>query len=331
MTISATIIRLLTFRLTREEMLQFNRKHFIAGLIGTWIVGMGRYWDDSGANLLQHLGLGSVIYIFVLAGFVWLILKPFQLDNWNYFTVLTFIGLTSFPAIFYAIPVEQFFTIRTANSMNVWFLAIVAAWRLRLLYYFLKHFARLSKGDTVTVTLMPICLIISTLTALNLHRVVFQIMGGIREPTPTPHDSSYLILMLLTGISMFLTLPLLLSYGLGVYRSRKMNKVRSYKVTVPFVEANFIEIAQALNQDIDLGAYAKGEEAFAQSDQDELLYTLINLPDFRLKILFVRYEGYFDVEVEGKREQFNAVAQYLLDHYMCSGGNIRYLTHPDYF
>jgi hypothetical protein len=222
MKIFNTIIRLLTFKLTREEMLQFNKPHFIAGLIGTWIVGMGRYWDDSGASLLQHLGLGSVIYIFVLAGFIWLILKPFQVDNWNYFTVLTFIGLTSFPAIFYAIPVEQFFTIQTANSMNVWFLAIVAAWRLGLLYYFIKHFTRLSAGNILTVTLMPICLIISTLTVLNLHRVVFEIMGGVRNPTP--HDSSYLILMLLTGISMILTLPLLIAYGVGIYNSRQKSK-----------------------------------------------------------------------------------------------------------
>lgn len=214
-----TIIRLLTFKLTRGEMLQFNKTHFIAGLIGTWIVGIGRYWDDNGASLLQHLGFGSVIYIFVLAGFIWLILKPFQVDNWNYFTVLTFIGLTSFPAIFYAIPVERFFSIQTANSLNVWFLAIVAAWRLGLLYYFLKHFTRLSTGNIWTVTLMPICLIISTLTVLNLHRVVFEIMGGVRNPTP--HDSSYLILMLLTGISMILTLPLLIAYGIGIYNRQK--------------------------------------------------------------------------------------------------------------
>lgn len=214
-----TIIRLLTFQLTREEMLQFNKTHFIVGLVGTWVVGMGRYWDDKGAQLLQYLGLGSVIYIFVLAGFIWLILKPFQLKNWHYFTVLTFISLTSFPAIFYAIPVERFFSIQTANSMNVWFLAIVAAWRLGMLYYFLKHFTRLSSGNILTVTLMPICLIISTLTVLNLHRVVFEIMGGVRNPTP--HDSSYFILMLLTGISMILTLPLLFAYGVGIYNSRQ--------------------------------------------------------------------------------------------------------------
>ena len=100
-------MKLLTFRLTTAEMLNFNKSHFITGLIGTWIVGIGRYWDDPGAKLLQHLGLGSVIYIFVLALFIWLILLPFKVEGWKYFIVLTFISLTSFPAIFYAIPVER--------------------------------------------------------------------------------------------------------------------------------------------------------------------------------------------------------------------------------
>jgi Yip1 domain len=215
MSILQTTIRLLTFKITREEILQFNTKHFTVGLLGTWVVGMGRYWDDKRASLLQHLGFGSLIYIFVLAGFIWLILKPFFINNWNYFTVLTFIGLTSFPAILYAIPVEQFFSVQTANTMNVWFLAVVAAWRLGLLYYFLKHFTRLSAGNILTVTLMPICLIISVLTMLNLHKVVFEMMGGVRNPSP--HDSSYLVLMLLTGISAILTIPLLIAYGVGIY------------------------------------------------------------------------------------------------------------------
>lgn len=216
------IFRLLTFKLTRNEMLQFNNKHLLAGIIGSWIVGMGRYWDDTKASLLQHLGLGSVIYIFALAGFIWIILLPFKIEKWSYKTVLTFIALTSFPAIFYAIPVERFFSISTANSMNVWFLAIVALWRLCLLYYFLKHFTRLSVGNIVTVTFMPICLIISVLTMLNLHNVVFEVMGGIRNPSP--HDSSYLVLMLLTGLSMILAIPLLVAYGLGIYESRKKNR-----------------------------------------------------------------------------------------------------------
>src|SRR5688572_3003702 len=183
-----TIWKLLSLKITREEILQLNWKHFIVGLVGTWIVGIGRYWDDEGATTLQHFGLGSVIYIFLLALFIWLIIKPFLVENWNYFTVLTFISLTSFPAIFYAIPVERFFSIQIANTINVWFLAVVAAWRLALLYSFLKRFTKLSVTNILTVTLLPICLIITTLTILNVHRVVFDLMGGRRNPTP--HDSA---------------------------------------------------------------------------------------------------------------------------------------------
>ena len=214
-----TIVKLLFFKLTREEMLLFDQRIFITGLIGTWVVGMGRYWDDPGAKLLQHLGMGSVIYIFLLALFIWLILLPFKIKDWKYFTVLTFISLTSFPAIFYAIPVERFFSISTANSINVWFLAIVAAWRLALLFFFLKRFTKLHIANILTVTLLPVCLIISALTMLNLHRVVFNIMGGMRNPTP--HDASYFILTMLTGFSMLLSIPLLIAYGVGVYKRRK--------------------------------------------------------------------------------------------------------------
>jgi uncharacterized membrane protein YqhA len=82
----------------------------------------------------------------------------------------------------------------------------------------------MSGGNIFTVTLMPICLIISTLTVLNLHRAVFELMGGVRNPTP--HDSSYLILMLLTGVSMILTLPLLIAYGVGIYNSRQKTSPR---------------------------------------------------------------------------------------------------------
>jgi Yip1 domain len=207
MTIFKTITRLLSFQLSKAEMLQFESKHLVVGIIGTWVVGMGRYWDEKNSSFLQNLGLGSVIYIFLLAAFIWIILKPFFIKELSYFTVLTFISLTSFPAIFYAIPVERFFLVSTANSMNAWFLGIVAIWRFCLLYSFLKKFTQLSVSNIFTVTFMPICLIISVLTALNLHRVVFNIMSGIRNPSP--HDSSYLILNFLTVISALLT-PFLL-------------------------------------------------------------------------------------------------------------------------
>src|SRR3712207_7552248 len=42
------------------------------GLACTWLVGVGRYWDNPRASLLQHLGVGSVVYVFALALLLWL-------------------------------------------------------------------------------------------------------------------------------------------------------------------------------------------------------------------------------------------------------------------
>lgn len=210
--------------ITREEILQFNSRHFLAGLIGTWVAGMGRYWDDDNASLLQHLGLGSVIYIFVLSAFVWIIVLPLRVKNWRYFNVLTFISLTSFPAILYAIPVERFTSLAIANTTNLLFLAIIACWRVAMLLRLLRVFT----GNNLVawnVTFLPICLIITTLTFLNLHKVVFEAMGGIREPTS--HDFSYFVLWILTGLSMIIVIPLLVIYITDIVRANRNKKTGS--------------------------------------------------------------------------------------------------------
>ena len=221
------ILRLLSFGFTRADVLAFDRRHFLAGLFGTWLVGMGRYWDDPGARLLQHLGLGSVVYIFVLAAFIWLLIKPLRVADWTYFRVLTFIALTSFPAVFYAIPVERFVDISTANTLNVWFLAVVAAWRLSLLFVFFRRFTDLRWTQIVTVVLLPMCAIISSLFALNLHRVVFNIMGGVRNPGP--HDAAYGVLMVLTGLSVLLVVPLLFHYIYLIGTRQPSSRERQHK------------------------------------------------------------------------------------------------------
>jgi hypothetical protein len=138
-----TAARLLSFRLTGAEFGGFNYRHLLFGLLCTWLVGIGRWWDDGGARLLQHAGAGSVIYIFILALLLWLVVLPLKPHGWKYVHVLTFVSLTAPPALLYAIPVERLFTIRTARSLNVWFLAIVATWRVALLFVYLKRHARL--------------------------------------------------------------------------------------------------------------------------------------------------------------------------------------------
>ena len=72
----ATAFRILSFRATHEQLMQLDRRHLVLGLLLTWLVGMGRWWEDPGAYLLQHLGIGSLAYVFVLSAYLWLILWP---------------------------------------------------------------------------------------------------------------------------------------------------------------------------------------------------------------------------------------------------------------
>jgi hypothetical protein len=128
----ATTLRLLLFRSSREELLHLGGKHLALGLFCTWLVGMGRYWDNPRASLLQHLGLGSIIYIFVLARLLWTFARPLKPKDWTYFRVLTFVSLVSPPAIIYPIPLERVFDLSFSNVINAWFLAMVAACRFSL-------------------------------------------------------------------------------------------------------------------------------------------------------------------------------------------------------
>jgi hypothetical protein len=51
-----TVARLLTFRLTQKEFLELGGMHLVFGLVCAWLVGMGRYWDDPGAQPWSRLG-----------------------------------------------------------------------------------------------------------------------------------------------------------------------------------------------------------------------------------------------------------------------------------
>lgn len=213
-------MRLLTFRLTPDEFAAFDNRHLAFGLFCTWLVGVGRWWDDPGANILQHLGLGSIVYIFVLALVLCLVTEPLEPENWSYKQVLTLVSLTSPPAILYAIPVERFTELAVARELNVWFLAAVAIWRLALLLFFLKRIAGLPAIASIVVALLPIIAIITTLTFLNLERAAFDTMGGLRQ-TDTANDSAYEFLFGLTIISVLLFVPLVVCYVVLIYLRKR--------------------------------------------------------------------------------------------------------------
>jgi hypothetical protein len=219
------IPKIIFFRFTKDDIHSFNRVHLLIGIIGTWLAGIGRYWDHPDAEPLQYAGLGSVIYIFVLALLLYVIVLPYRLTNWSYFKLLTFISLTSFPAILYAIPVEQFMTMKHAASINAWFLGIVAFWRLALLFRFLKVFDDLKWHNVSFIALFPMCLLIVTLTILNLEKAVFNIMGGLRQTTG--REKAYDVLLSLTFFSMILIIPLFIGYLEGIISRSKKGTIKN--------------------------------------------------------------------------------------------------------
>jgi hypothetical protein len=212
--------RLLTFRPVTSAVHTHARAFLIFGLFFTWLAGVGRYWDNPKAHLWQHLGLGSVAYVFVLALIIWALLAPLRPQNWSYRNVLLFITLTAPPAVLYAIPVERFMSLAAARSANAWFLAVVAAWRVALFVVFLQRVARLAPGAVLVATMLPLAIIVMALTALNLEHVVFQIMGGLNTP-PGPNDSAYGVVVMLSVLSFLLSPFLIVAYLGLIWRVRR--------------------------------------------------------------------------------------------------------------
>jgi hypothetical protein len=211
----ATAMRILTFRATREELRSLGDRDLALGLLLTWIVGMGRWWEDPRASLAQHLGLGSVAYVFVLSLLLWQVIRPLTVDAPSYRNILTFVSLTAPPAVLYALPVRSWFDLATAQQLRLSFLGIVAGWRILLWGFFLARGVRFSWPATVVATLLPLTLIVVGLVGANLERVVFDFMRGVRPEEATVNDSAYATLFWLSVLSTLLFIPLALAY-LGI-------------------------------------------------------------------------------------------------------------------
>jgi len=212
--------RFLTFRPMSETIRTHWRAYFVFGLIFTWLAGIGRYWDNPRAGLWQYLGLGSVAYVFVLALFIWLLLYPLRPKNWSYRNVLLFLTLTAPPALLYAIPVEKFMSLASARTANVWFLGLIATWRVALLVMFLRRTGGLSRPATAVATLLPITIIVFVLALLNLEHVVLEFMGGLRPEDRTGNDTAYRVVWILAVYSFLASPVLLIIFLVFVYRAQ---------------------------------------------------------------------------------------------------------------
>ena len=184
-------VRLLTFRSRFEDYQSLGTRQLIMGLVICWIVGMGRYWDDPRAILIQKAGIGSVLYVFLLAALLWLTVKPIDPNRFSYVGILTFVTMTAPPALLYAIPVEKWMTLQAANQTNLNFLGIVALWRLCLWIHYLRRYGLFNGITTCVAASLPLAFIFIALVEMNLHHVVVNIMGGIREADQSSQDAAY--------------------------------------------------------------------------------------------------------------------------------------------
>jgi hypothetical protein len=213
--------RFLTFRSMSPAVRDHWRAFLVFGLVFTWLAGVGRYWDNPRAHLWQHAGLGSLAYVFVLALIIWALIAPLRPRNWSYRNVLLFVTLTAPPALLYAIRVESFMESKDAVLANIWFLAIVATWRVALYAGFLQRTAGLSFGAALVGTLLPLTIIVVALTALNLEHVVFNLMGGLKEDQRSVNDGAYTIVVLLSLLSVTIAPIVVSAYGILVYRAQR--------------------------------------------------------------------------------------------------------------
>ncbi len=208
-------LRVLFLRSTNDDYRSFNYLHLAVGLVCTWLVGMGRHWDNPRVDLPLSLGVGSLAYVFVLALLLFTVGLPFRDKEWTYRRVLTMVVLSAPPAVLYAVPVERWMDFETARSMNLWFLAIVAAWRMLIWgrFVFLMLPAQFNWITCLSVVLMPVSVIAVTLIVLNLEKAVVDFMAGLLPPPEgTTADEAYQWLIIGGVLSLYVLPVVAIAY-----------------------------------------------------------------------------------------------------------------------
>lgn len=177
-----TIFRILTFRATREELQENVAALLVTALVITWIVGIGRWWDDPrDLPLFARMGIGSVLYVFGMAAILWVTFAPLVSERLGTHHFVAFVASTSLPGLVYAVPVERWTDMDTAATYNVFALLFVSVYRVSLLVWFCRRISKLNWIESMVTTFLPISVIAFVLTALGHAASVMDIMGGLRD------------------------------------------------------------------------------------------------------------------------------------------------------
>ncbi|MEO1235827.1 MAG: hypothetical protein AAFX76_03455 [Planctomycetota bacterium] len=221
-------LRVLTLRFDADDLAALGGLHLTLGVLAVWAVGVGRYWDSPRAETLQRFGVGSLIYVPVLALALWFVATALRPARGGYPKLLTFLTLTAPPAAVYAIPIERWVSLPTAQSLNAWALGVVAVWRVAMYGRYLHVWNRLPIGAAAVALLLPITAVVFALALLNLEHVVFNIMGGLGQEEPSAADSRYTVVVILAFLSLYAAPLLVIAWlALAVVRAKEQRRVRS--------------------------------------------------------------------------------------------------------
>jgi len=188
--------KILTLTAKKDDFLALKTEpHLIWGLIMVWLAGIGRAWDNPHADPFTHVGIPSLLYIFVLGFFLFVFIGVLSPRNWSYMRVVTFISMTGIIGLLYAIPVEMMMPARQAEDVNTILLLIVATWRVVMLGAFLIRTTEMGVAANLIALTLPLMLIINVLVWSDKFEKTFGVMGGIRQymikvdpNAPTPKE-----------------------------------------------------------------------------------------------------------------------------------------------
>jgi hypothetical protein len=212
--------RVLTFRTTAEDVAKWCYWELGLGLICTWLVGIGRWWDDPrDLPLPVTLGLGSIAYVWIFTFVMWVLIHPIVDNPPTILQVLTFVCFVSPPAALYAIPVEHWTGMETAIQLNLAFLFIVAVYRVSLLIRFFVVAIKMSIGKALLTTFLPISIAIVSIAVMNMMIKIIEFMGGVREEA-SRRTSMEQFVVIIRDICVVAAPILILCYLWTLYREK---------------------------------------------------------------------------------------------------------------
>lgn len=177
-------VRFLTFRSREEDFFEARWSLLILAILGTWIVGIGRWVTDRDALAIQRTGIGSIAYIVALSTALYVMLWFVSNRKTRYLDMLVVVGMTSPPALVYAIPVERWFTPEVSAGLHAAALAFVSIYRVSLLIFYLVRSRRYDISGAVFGFLLLLSCILLWLFLSGKTGITFTGMGGIERADP---------------------------------------------------------------------------------------------------------------------------------------------------